>query len=46
MLSLASCSDGMSDREYGLRLDLLLGTSDERTLLSGCCSIQPPEEGR
>ncbi len=46
MLSLASCSDGMSDREYGLRLDLLLGTAGDRTLLSGCCSIQPPDEGR
>ena len=46
MLSLDSCNDGMSNREYGLRLDLLLGGADERTLLSGCCSIQPPDGER
>lgn len=36
----ASCSDGMSDREYGLDLQLMqLGT--ETRLWSGCCSIKP-----
>ena len=47
-IRLASCSDGMSDREYGIDLDLLITDPDaedglyDATLLSGCCSIQPP----
>lgn len=35
------CSDGMSDRLYGLRASVILG-ADSPSLLSGCCSIQPP----
>ncbi|SIS54451.1 SH3 domain-containing protein [Roseivivax lentus] len=33
----AECSDGMSDRLYGLTADFLLGD----TLYSGCCSVAP-----
>jgi len=42
----ASCNDGMSDREFGLQIDLLLGkrkdVDQEYQLFHGCCSIQPP----
>lgn len=34
------CSDGMSDRLFGLRASLILQGEAPR-LLSGCCSIQP-----
>lgn len=34
------CSDGMSDRLYGLRASVIL-TGDRPRLLQGCCSIQP-----
>jgi len=34
------CDDGMSDRDYGFAIDLLL-FGPERKLLSGCCSISP-----
>lgn len=34
------CSDGMSDRQFGLRASLILVGETPR-LLSGCCSIQP-----
>ncbi|MCQ0971086.1 SH3 domain-containing protein [Paracoccus sp. TK19116] len=34
------CSDGMSDRLFGLRAELVL-TGDRPRLLSGCCTIQP-----
>ena len=34
------CSDGMSDRLYGLSLALMPGNS--APLLSGCCSLAPP----
>jgi uncharacterized membrane protein len=34
------CSDGMSDREYGLSVDLMPGRGGEGgELLSGCCSL-------
>lgn len=42
-----TCTDGMSDREYGIAIDMLLtrptsGGDDSGTgLYSGCCSIQP-----
>ncbi len=45
-----ACSDGMSDRAYGIDLDLLItdpSTEDglfRPVLLSGCCSLQPPAE--
>ena len=35
----AQCSDGMSDRLFGLTAQLLLGGGGARTL-SGCCSLQ------
>ncbi|WP_211299502.1 COG3650 family protein [Pukyongiella litopenaei] len=34
----AECSDGMSDRAYGLAIDLLTGAAP-RTLMDGCCSL-------
>lgn len=34
------CSDGMSDRLFGLRASVIL-RGDAPRLLSGCCSIQP-----
>lgn len=42
-----ACSDGMSDRDYGITLDMFLsGSSTPGTngLSSGCCSIAPPAE--
>lgn len=38
------CSDGMSDRFYGLRASVVIG-GDSPSLLSGCCGIQPPMAG-
>jgi uncharacterized membrane protein len=36
------CSDGMSDRAFGLTIDLVLdGGSQDSRLLSGCCSLLP-----
>lgn len=36
------CGDGMSDRAYGLSIDLLLNDSGaDPRLLSGCCSLLP-----
>lgn len=35
-----ACSDGMSDRAFGLSADLLLD-QDGLTLLTGCCSLAP-----
>lgn len=34
-----ACSDGMSDRAYGLEATVILGQGGEATLLNGCCSI-------
>ena len=34
------CSDGMSDRLYGLRASVIL-TGDQPRLLQGCCTVQP-----
>ncbi|MCZ0961297.1 COG3650 family protein [Paracoccus benzoatiresistens] len=34
------CSDGMSDRLFGLRAELVIQGNQPR-MLSGCCSIQP-----
>lgn len=41
VLAPAECSDGMSDRAYGIAADLFL-TGPERTRLSGCCRLDPP----
>ncbi len=49
-LRLEACNDGMSDREYGIELDMLVNDPDavdglQRPFLySGCCSIRPPAE--
>lgn len=37
----AECSDGMSDRTYGIAADLFL-TGPDRTRLSGCCLLDQP----
>lgn len=45
-----ACDDGMSDRDYGIGVDLLLTSPslpldrDATGLFSGCCSIAPPAE--
>ena len=33
------CSDGMSDRDYGFAIDLLLTGGGQRLFVDGCCSI-------
>lgn len=33
------CSDGMSDRNYGLSLTLLIGSGDQAEAYYGCCTI-------
>lgn len=35
----ASCSDGMSDRAYGLSVDLFPDTEGGKGFYSGCCSL-------
>ncbi len=40
-VSRQSCSDGMSDRSYGLTVDLLMTLNSEPVHLSGCCSLSP-----
>ena len=37
----AACSDGMSDRAYGLRASLVLEGEGAPELLTGCCSVSP-----
>lgn len=41
IVRLASCNDGMSDREFGIALDLVLGSTGGERLLTGCCSLAP-----
>lgn len=47
-----TCTDGMSDREYGIAIDMLLtrptteGDDSATGLYSGCCSIQPRAASR
>lgn len=47
-LRLEACNDGMSDRDYGIDVDMLVtdGDADDGLrkpfLYSGCCSIRPP----
>ena len=36
-----TCSDGMSDRAYGLDVNLLIRDGNEIQYLSGCCSVTP-----
>jgi uncharacterized membrane protein len=35
------CSDGMSDREFGFEIDLLIDTGEAQTYLTGCCALTP-----
>ena len=35
-----SCHDGMSDREYGLGVSLMVGAGADMTFYSGCCTLQ------
>lgn len=42
ILRRAACSDGMSDRNYGWALDLIVESEGGKTLLGGCCSAQLP----
>lgn len=37
----ADCSDGMSDRSYGLETTVILQEAGEFSMLTGCCSIAP-----
>lgn len=41
VLSPAACNDGMSDRSFGIGIDMFL-TSPETLRLSGCCSLGLP----
>lgn len=41
ILSPAACNDGMSDRRFGIGIDMFL-TSPETLRLSGCCSLGLP----
>lgn len=34
-----ACNDGMSDREFGLSLDLVISRPGNLQMLSGCCSL-------
>ena len=36
----ASCNDGMSDRMFGLDMDLMIESGGDVVFLSGCCSMQ------
>ena len=36
-----ACGDGMSDREYGFAIDLMMSTPGGTDHLSGCCSVMP-----
>jgi uncharacterized membrane protein len=38
ILETEACSDGMSDREFGISVQLLLGLGSEARQLSGCCT--------
>ncbi|WP_088622884.1 SH3 domain-containing protein [Oceanicola sp. 22II-s10i] len=41
VIAYAECSDGMSDRQYGLTVDLLLRGTAGVTYYTGCCTLQP-----
>lgn len=40
-----TCSDGATDRLYGLQIDLMGVGQGRPHLLSGCCQITPPADG-
>ncbi|MDU8942403.1 peptide-binding protein [Ovoidimarina sediminis] len=39
IVTYVACTDGMSDREYGLTADFLRQTGEGPALVSGCCSL-------
>ena len=39
LLQTEACSDGMSDREFGISIQLLLDLGAEARQLSGCCTL-------
>lgn len=42
ILRLAACNDGMSDRNFGISIDLFSGSgARDMRLLTGCCSLSP-----
>lgn len=41
MIGRNQCSDGMSDRAYGLGIDLLVTDKKAVKVYSGCCSVSP-----
>jgi len=41
IISFEICSDGMSDQDYGLALDLVQGEPTAGRLASGCCRLSP-----
>lgn len=49
-LRLRACGDGMSDRAFGIEVDMLVSDNDttdgfrQSGLFSGCCTIAPPAE--
>ena len=49
-IRLRACSDGMSDRAFGIEVDMLVSDNDTEDgfrqpgLYSGCCTIAPPAE--
>ena len=40
-LSVQACSDGMSNRAYGLKIELLIRGESTWQHVSGCCSLSP-----
>lgn len=41
LLSATACSDGMSERLYGLAVDVVIEAADGSSYRRGCCSIAP-----
>lgn len=40
-LQAIQCSDGMSDRTFGISMDIFLLQAEGATGYSGCCSLRP-----
>tara|TARA_R110002049_G_scaffold44333_6_gene130243 strand:+ start:100731 stop:101342 length:612 start_codon:yes stop_codon:yes gene_type:complete len=40
-ITMQACTDGMSDRDFGLTVDLFLQGTDQWQHLTGCCSLSP-----
>lgn len=40
VITRVACNDGMSDRKFGLSVDLLITTETGTALYSGCCSLR------